>query len=297
MKLQEAEAKVVEELAGIYEDSEAGNIAGLAIEHVSGYERKEWLKGKEIELNATQVEELYRVIERLREHEPIQYIMNKAWFYGMELYVDKNVLIPRPETEELVDWIVKDIKASGLDVFHKSPTEADHTKQLKILDVGTGSGCIPLALKKTMPKAEVWGCDISDGALTVARRNGSQLDIRVDFQSLNFLDPEQQRQLPTVNIIVSNPPYVPMRDKEQMRPNVLQFEPHTALFVGNNDPLIFYKALLQFSKHRLYPNGSLYMEIHEDLGEEVKALFDEENFKTEIKKDMQGKNRMVKAFI
>ena len=295
MKLQEAETMVKGELAGIYEESEAMNIAGLAIEQVSGYERKNWLSGSGVELNPVQLNELNKIIKRLREHEPIQYIMNKAWFYGMELYVDTDVLIPRPETEELVDWIVKDVKASGIDVFYKGFAEADQTTKLKVLDVGTGSGCIALALKKSMPTAEVWGCDMSDGALNVARRNGSVLDIRVDFQSLNFLDVAQQKQLPTVNIVVSNPPYVPMRDKEQMRPNVIQYEPHTALFVENNDPLVFYKALLAFTRHRLHPNGKLYMEIHEDLGDEVKKLFESENFKTEIRKDMQGKDRMVKA--
>ena len=146
-----------------------------------------------------------------------------------------------------------------------------------------------------MPKAEVWGCDVSDDALNIARRNGSELDIRVDFQSLNFLDPVQQKQLPTVDIIVSNPPYIPSKDKEQMRSNVVRYEPHTALFVDDHDPLVFYKALLQFSSHRLHRNGRMYVEIHEDFGKDIQALF-EKYFKTEIRKDMQGKDRMIKAF-
>jgi release factor glutamine methyltransferase len=295
MKLQEAETWIKKDLVGIYDEGEASNIAGLVIEHVSGHERNKWLLVRDVELESAQQENLSHIIQRLREHEPIQYIMHKTWFYGMELYVDKNVLIPRPETEELVDWIVKDVKVSGLDVFQKRMNEADETTKLKILDVGTGSGCIALALKNTMPKAEVWGCDISDSALNVARRNGSQLNIRVDFQSVNFLDVAQQKHLPSVDILVSNPPYVPFKDKEQMRPNVIQYEPHTALFVEDHDPLIFYKALLQFTKHRLHQNGKVYMEIHEDLSEEVSSLFRAENFATEIRKDMQGKNRMVKA--
>ena len=200
--------------------------------------------------------------------------LNKRFFplhtqyrpYGMELYVDKSVLIPRPETEELVDWIVKDIKASGKDVFQKAATDADVTKQLKILDVGTGSGCIALALKKTMPKAEVWGCDVSDEALNVARRNGSDLDVRVDFQGIDFLDEAQRKLLPTVDIIVSNPPYIPATEKEHMNANVTTHEPHTALFVPDNDPLVFYKAIIEFSKKRLYDNGSVYLEIHENWG-------------------------------
>jgi release factor glutamine methyltransferase len=222
--------------------------------------------------------------------------MNKTWFYGMELYVDKNVLIPRPETEELVQWIVDDVKASGKNVFVRKSMEADETKQLKILDVGTGSGCIALALKKIMPKAEVWGCDLSEEALNVARRNGSSLDIRVDFQGVNFLDEAQQKLLPTVDIIVSNPPYVPLKDKDQMHANVVDHEPHTALFVPDDDALIFYKALAQFGKKRLYENGSIYMEIHEGLGQDVVNLFKESGYSNvELKKDMQGKDRMIRV--
>jgi release factor glutamine methyltransferase len=205
------------------------------------------------------------------------------------------VLIPRPETEELVEWIIKDVKASGKDVFKRGQFEADETTQLKILDVGTGSGCIALALKKLMPKAEIWGCDVSDEALAVARRNGSELDIRIDFVGLDFLNEQQQRQLPTVDIIVSNPPYIPLRDKDTMHPNVIDYEPHTALFVPNDEALIFYQALADFGKQHLYANGSIYAEIHEDLAKEVINLFEKENYKVELRKDMQGKDRMIKA--
>ncbi|HEU4901540.1 MAG TPA: HemK/PrmC family methyltransferase, partial [Flavisolibacter sp.] len=171
------------------------------------------------------------------------------------------------------------------------------TTQLKILDIGTGSGCIALALKKAMPKAEVWGCDVSEEALSVARRNGADLNIRVDFQGINFLDFAQQKLLPTFDIIVSNPPYIPLRDKETMRPNVLNHEPHTALFVPNDDALLFYKAIAQFAKKRLYATGVVYVEIHEDLAKDVVTLFNNEGFQhVEVKKDMQGKERMVKAY-
>ena len=213
----------------------------------------------------------------------------------MELYVDKSVLIPRPETEELVDWIVKDIAASGYAVFQNATTDADATRQLQILDIGTGSCCIALALIKTIPKAEVWGCDVSEEALNVARRNGSALDFRVDFQGIDFLDEAQRRYLPTVDIIASNPPYIPLRERATMNPNVVAHEPHTALFVPNNDPLLFYNTIAQFAKKRLYPDGVIYLEIHENLGKEVKSLFESEGYIVEVKKDMQGKNRMVKA--
>jgi release factor glutamine methyltransferase len=296
MKLFEAERYLKDQLKGIYDKQEAGNIAGLAIEHITGLSKTVRVSRKQEGLSTLQLDQLKNDLQRLKNHEPIQYIMNKAWFYGMELYVDENVLIPRPETEELVQWIVDDVKASGKDVFVRKSMEADETTQLKILDVGTGSGCIPLALKKTMPKAEVWGCDVSEEALNVARRNGSSLNIRVEFQGMNFLDHSQQKLLPTVDIIVSNPPYVPLKDKDQMNANVIDFEPHTALFVPDEDPLIFYKDLAGFGKRRLYESGSIYMEIHEEIGNEVVDLFKKYGYNNiELKKDMQGKDRMVKA--
>lgn len=298
MKLFEAEQYIKDQLKKIYEDREALNISDLAIEHITGLSRTQRVFKKQQEISKEQIDQLQRNLERLKLHEPIQYVMNKAWFYGMELYVDKNVLIPRPETEELVQWIVDDVKALGKDVFVRRPMEADETKQLKILDVGTGSGCIALALKKAMPKAEVWGCDLSEEALNVARRNGSALDIRVDFQGMNFLEEAQQKLLPTVDIIVSNPPYVPLKNKEEMNANVVDHEPHTALFVPDNDALVFYKALAEFRKKRLYENGSIYMEIHEGLGQDVVNLFKDSGYSNvELKKDMQGKDRMVKALL
>jgi release factor glutamine methyltransferase len=296
MKMADAERYISGRLQEVYEESEAKNIADLLIEHITSLSKNERLSRNEYEITPEQELAFREDIQRLLKHEPIQYLMNKSWFYGLELFVDPSVLIPRPETEELVEWVINDIKASGLDVFTRDMAGADKTNLLKILDVGTGSGCIALALKKAMPKAEIWGCDMSEEALNVARRNGSALDLRVDFQGLNFLDPEQQRQLPTVNILVSNPPYIPIKDKQLMDRNVVEHEPHLALFVPNDDPLVFYRALAKFGMHRLYENGSIYMEIHEDLGSQVTDLFKEEGyFSVEVKKDMQGKNRMVKV--
>jgi len=296
MKLFEAEQYIKEQLKTIYGEQEASNISDLAIEHITGLSKAQRVSKKQEEISKERAAQLQRDLERLKRHEPIQYVMNKAWFYGMELYVDKNVLIPRPETEELVQWIAEDIKLSGKDVFVRGVRQADETTQLKILDVGTGSGCIALALKKAMPKAEVWGCDVSEEALNVARRNGSSLDIRVDFQGLNFLEEAQQKLLPTVDIIVSNPPYVPLKDKGQMHANVVDHEPHTALFVPDNDALIFYKAISRFGKKRLYENGSIYMEIHEELGQHVVHLFKESGYaQVELRKDMQGKDRLIRA--
>lgn len=296
MKISDAEKYLKEGLSGIYDESESSAIAKMVLEEVTGYDRNLLLLNRQHPLKKDQEERLMAHLQRLQNHEPVQYILQKSWFYGMQLYVDNRVLIPRPETEELVNWIVNDIRKLGLDVFDKGASEADRTRALKILDVGTGSGCIALALKKVMPKAEVWGCDISDEALNVARRNGAELDIRVDFQGINFLDEMRQKMLPSVDIIVSNPPYIPAKDQTTMQPNVLNFEPHTALFVPNDNALLFYEAIAQFAKHRLHENGSIYLEIHEDLGQEVVALFRNSGYKNVVvKKDMQGKDRIVRV--
>jgi release factor glutamine methyltransferase len=296
MKLAAAERYIRNSLESIYPTNEAVIMADMLLEHFTSFSKGDRLMNKEADLTQQQEVAIHKGVERLLKHEPIQYIMNKCWFYGMELFVDPSVLIPRPETEELVAWIINDVRASGYNVFSRGTADADETGLLKILDVGTGSGCIALALKKAMPQAEVWGCDLSEEALNVARRNGSALDIRVDFQGLNFLDQLQQKQLPTVNILVSNPPYIPIRDKDLMNKNVVEHEPHTALFVPNDDPLIFYRALAKFASSRLHENGSIYMEIHEDLGNDVVRLFSDEGYnKIELRKDMQQKNRMVKV--
>jgi len=296
MKLAAAERYIRNSLESIYPTNEAMIMADMLLEHFTSYSKGDRLMNKEADLTQEQEVAIHKGVERLLKHEPIQYIMNKCWFYGMELFVDPSVLIPRPETEELVAWIINDVRSAGYNVFSRGTADADETDLLKILDVGTGSGCIALALKKAMPQAEVWGCDLSEEALNVARRNGSALDIRVDFQGLNFLDQLQQKQLPTVNILVSNPPYIPIRDKDLMNKNVVEHEPHTALFVPDEDPLIFYRALAKFASHRLHENGSIYMEIHEDLGNDVVRLFSDEGYnKIELRKDMQQKNRMVKV--
>ena len=192
-------------------------------------------------------------------------------------------MIPRPETEELVEWIISDCKF---------PIE-----KLSILDIGSGSGCIPIALKRRLGKAEVSSCDISPGALQVAKRNAATLGVDVNFIELDFLDKERREKLPAVDIIVSNPPYIPEMDKKEMRLNVLHHEPDTALFVPNNDALVFYKAIADFGKNYLNKNGIIYTEINENFGEATASMFESEGYSAEIKKDMPGKDRMIKAFI
>jgi len=281
MTIDDARKKIIDEINDIYENSESINIAQLVLEHVTNLPRIDWIKKQQL-LNHTQQKELAGILERLKQHEPVQYILSGAWFAGMKFFVDKNVLIPRPETEEIVDWIVRDCK--------------EEIKHLKILDVGTGSGCIAITLKKKLPDLEMWACDVSDAALTVARLNADRFDTAIDFVGLDFLNQEERKQLPLFDLIVSNPPYVPQRDKDPMKRNVIDYEPHLALFVSNEDPLIFYSAIAEFGKDHLYQGGRIYLEIHEEIGEEVKKIFYEHEYKSvDVKKDMQGKDRMVKV--
>jgi release factor glutamine methyltransferase len=287
MTVQQATQQLLFQLFDIYEEREAKNIANLVMEKVTEWKRIDRIMNKETTLSAGKEKLLTTYISELLNHRPVQYVLNEAWFYGIKLYVNDHVLIPRPETEELVDWIIKDIPGT---------TANSNSKNLQILDVGTGSGCIALALKKQLSFAEVFAIDVSKKALAVADKNSRSLDISVNFIEGDFLNKEDARRLPKVDIISSNPPYIPLGDKVSMLPNVLLHEPHLALFVEDRDPLIFYKALADFSRSHLKPGGSLYVETHEQMATQVKELFIQTGFDmVEIKIDMQGKERMVKA--
>ena len=282
MNIREANTHLISQLRAIYEESEAENISDWVLEHITGKKRTDRIMNKEKPLNPEQSSQLNQYLDRLLQHEPVQYVLNEAWFCGLKFYVDKKVLIPRPETEELVEWIISDCKF---------PIDT-----LSILDIGSGSGCIPIALKKRLGKAEVWSCDISPEALRVANQNATTLGINVKFIELDFLNETKREKLPSFDIIVSNPPYIPVKDKDTMRLNVLNHEPAKALFVPDNDELVFYKAIASFGKNHLTENGVIYTEINESLGEATSAMFQTNGYKTEIRKDMQGKERMLKAF-
>ncbi|MBL7738090.1 MAG: peptide chain release factor N(5)-glutamine methyltransferase [Chitinophagaceae bacterium] len=282
MTILQASIRVTNELKSIYEEGEASAISDWIIEYLTGIKRTDRSFHREKSLSHEQEARLEEITQRLMTHEPIQYVLNEAWFCGLKFYVDKNVLIPRPETEELVEWVIANCKF---------PVD-----KLSILDIGSGSGCIPIALKRKLRKAEVQSCDVSPAALDVAKENAAALGVDVHFFLLDFLNAGQRNTLPSFDIIISNPPYVPEKDKAQMQHNVLNFEPHTALFVPDNDALIFYKAIAEFGKTHLRENGTIYMEIHEGAGETVSGLFISNGYRVELKKDMQGKERMIRAF-
>ncbi len=282
MTVQEATYFLRSQLSGFYSESEASAITRLVIEKVAMPKKPGRLPDKNDVLGDAEAQQLQEFSQRLQHHEPVQYVLNEAWFCGLRFYVDKNVLIPRPETDELVEWVISNCRF---------PIGAP-----LILDIGTGSGCIPVALKKRIRKAEVWSCDVSESALAVAKRNAEHLGIEVHLQHLDFLDERNWPAFPLFDLIVSNPPYVPNNDKIEMQPNVLNFEPHIALFVPDNDPLLFYRAIAKFGHSHLKPDGNIFLEIHETLGEAATALFRAAGYQTGIKKDMQGKERMLKAF-
>ena len=283
MTMQEATYFLLNTLKPVYGEGEAASMTDWVMEHLTGSKKTERMLYKNEAITAKEEATLEEYSNRLLAHEPVQYVLNEAWFCGLKFYVDKNVLIPRPETEELVEWVIANCKFP--------------ITELTIIDIGTGSGCIPVSLKRRVRKADVWACDISHEALEVARKNAATLGADVRFLELDFLDLSKKTAFPQADIIISNPPYIPLATKETMHKNVLEHEPHTALFVADNDPLVFYKALASFGKEKLKPGGAVYMEINEELGSETLAVFNDAGYHTELKKDMQGKDRMIKAML
>ena len=282
MTIQQARQQLLFQLFHLYGEREAGNIADLVMEHLTEWSKIDRVINKATTLSLPRQQLFEQYMAELAEHKPVQYVIKEAWFAGMKFYVDSSVLIPRPETEEVVNWVVTDLRLPIAD--------------LKILDVGTGSGCIPVALKKKLADAIIYACDISEAALQVARKNAVDHNAAVAFICCDFLNKQERNNLPAVDVIVSNPPYIPANEQSLIPENVIRHEPHLALFVSDDDPLQFYTAIADFAKQHLNKNGCVYVEIHEDLAIAVKALFSRKGFKKiEIKKDMQGKERMVKA--
>lgn len=283
MTIQLAYKQLLAQLYEIYESREAGNIADWVIEHVTGQQKIDRIVYKDLPVSAAQQTQLIKIAAELLYHRPVQYVLGEAWFMDMKLAVNEHVLIPRPETEELVEWMVNDIKKSG-------------SKKVSLIDIGTGSGCIPIAVKKKIPDSAVFAVDVSGEALQVAKLNRIQQKVAVDFLQLDFLCENEWNRLGKYDIIVSNPPYIKESEKTEINDNVLKYEPHLALFVPDEDALLFYKAIAKFSRKHLEAGGSVYVEINEALGKNVAEVFEQNGFSNIIlKKDLQGKDRMVRA--
>jgi len=302
MLLKEIKDIFHKELDELYPKEEIDSFFYSCIEHYLKLER--FILAIQPGLTLTKEEEqpLFEVLAHLKLEKPLQYILGTAHFMDLELQVNENVLIPRPETEELVQWILDDFQKEGqfkLDAERSrsviSTPLNDHS--LKILDIGTGSGCIAIALAKNLPDAKIYALDVSEEALEVAKKNAKSNGVNIGFMHQDIFNPELELESELhFDIIVSNPPYVRELEKKEINKNVKDFEPDTALFVSDEDPLVFYKAIMDFSENNLNENGSLYFEINQYLGEETKALFNTRNFsEIELRKDIFGNDRMLKA--
>jgi len=270
-------------LESIYEKREAENIADWIFENVTGLKKWE-RRNNESDLDGDQLLQVNKFLEELLQHKPVQYVLNEAWFYRRKFYVNEHVLIPRPETEELVEWICDDVRNKNFG-----------TTDISIIDIGTGSACIPISLNLELANTAVTAVDVSESALAVAQKNADELQTKIFFKKINFLDENTWKELGVYDIIVSNPPYIPLAEKQILAKNVTEFEPAIALFVENENPYIFYERIAEFSKLHLKENGKIYVEVHEEYAKNVENIFENAGFISTIKKDIYGKERMICA--
>ncbi|MEM8506816.1 MAG: peptide chain release factor N(5)-glutamine methyltransferase [Bacteroidota bacterium] len=281
MLLAEIKRIFHQELDALYPDTEVDAFFYRMLEHYTCFERFVLVVQPEVTLSKEEEQPFFEGLSRLKKEEPLQYILGQVLFKDINLLVNKHVLIPRPETEELVDWVLEEWDATSL----VSPV---------VLDIGTGSGCIAIALSKALPKAKVFASDISKKALDVAEKNARLNAVDIIFVRSDILKP-QAIPMGEFDIIVSNPPYVRESEKREIWNNVKKYEPELALFVPDKDPLLYYKAIAAFAHNYLKTGGSLFLEINQYLGKETVAMLETLNFGgVELKKDIFGKNRMIK---
>ncbi len=279
MFLKEFRNHFNKELSSIFPQTEIDSFFYHLMEKKLGLQRIDLALNHAISLSDDNFQYFYNALARLKAQEPIQYILGETEFLGLPFKVTKDTLIPRPETEELVSWIL---------------TEFNSTNQnLTILDIGTGSGCIAISLAKNLPNAKISAIDISFKAIHIAKQNAARNDVHIDFMELDILSKNQLHQ--KFDIIVSNPPYVREIEKHEMHANVLQNEPPLALFVSDEQPLFFYEKIADLAKEQLKKEGSLFFEINQYLGNETIKMLNEKGFKTELRKDIFGNDRMTKS--
>ena len=277
MLAKEYRNNFIEKLTPIYDVLEAESFFYIILEDFHQMKRIDLALNPTFEFSDSEVEKWTSVLEQLENQIPIQYILGNAHFYGLEFEVNENTLIPRPETEELVEWIIQ---------------QNEFSNEIKILDIGTGSGCIAISLAKNLPNAKVFAIDVSEKALETAKRNASKNNVEVTFLLKNILETEDLEQ--HFDIVVSNPPYVRNLEKVEIKKNVLEFEPHLALFVEDNDALVFYRKISELAQKNLSDNGQLYFEINQYLGSEMIDLLELKNFQNiELRKDIYYNDRMI----
>lgn len=274
-------------LADIYDAQETESITLMVLTEILNSSKAIIKAFPEKELTLTQQEEANNILTQLKTGKPLQYALGYTEFYGLKFLVNPSTLIPRPETEELVQWVLGSVTGAGMP-----------GSELSILDIGTGSGCIAISLKKNLPHAQVSAIDISAEALQTAKQNATLNEVEVTFIETDILS-LQTNHTPLAthySLLISNPPYVTLADKKQMHPNVTDFEPHTALFVPEDEPLLFYKAIADFAVNSLTENGLLFLEINESLGKETVELLESKGFRDiELRQDMSSRDRMIKA--
>jgi len=279
MTYREAEQRLASDLQLIYSNRESGQLASWVMEKITGLQRVDRLLQKNHPLTAEQKEHWVAINARMLQHEPIQYVLNEAPFMGLLLEVNQHTLIPRPETEELVSWVLEDHPENNI----------------RVLDAGTGSGCIAMALKQQQLSWEITAGDLSLEALQVAAKNAARYQFHIHFAEMDMLNPQDPGWGGKYQVIVSNPPYIPHKDKVSMEAHVTAYEPSTALFVPDENPLLFYKALVAAAPLHLEKGGWLYIEINEGLGDATLQLFQNVEWQAELRKDFQGNNRMIRA--
>lgn len=279
MKLKAQKELFLETLEKDYPVEEVLSFFFLLTEAFLGVRRLDLALDPDLEIEPANISRFEDALARLKNHEPIQYIIGETEFFGLTFSVDNNVLVPRPETEELVEWVLEDF--------------ALEEKPLKILDIGTGSGCIAISLARHLPKAKVSAMDISEKALEIAKANANNNEVEISFIQQDILKTETLSG--HWDVIVSNPPYVRELEKKKMQRNVLDHEPETALYVKDQDPLLFYNKITKLAKKALYPKAKLYFEINQYLAEETKTMMQEQGFSCEKRKDLFGNFRMLKG--
>ncbi|MFV8323187.1 peptide chain release factor N(5)-glutamine methyltransferase [Flavobacterium sp. LB3P21] len=284
-KIKEYRTQFIQELTPIYDAGEAESFFYLILEEKHQLKRIDLALHPDLVFSEEEIVVWNSILEQLKLEIPVQYLLGKTSFYGLDFEVNENVLIPRPETEELVEWILESQKSNP-------ETSGESLKDLKILDIGTGSGCIAISLAKNLPNATVFAIDVSEKALATAKTNAENNSVNVTFINQNILETQDLEQ--QFDIIVSNPPYVRNLEKEEIKKNVLDNEPHLALFVADDDALIFYKKIAELAQKNLSENGQLYFEINQYLGKEMVDFLEKMNFKNiELRKDIYGNDRML----
>lgn len=280
MRIKDYKATFIQELIAWYDEKEIESFFYLVLENIHNLRRIDLALRPELEMNTIQYLRWEAILIDLKKQKPIQYILGETEFFGMTFFVNEYVLIPRPETEELV----------ALVLTYRTSTE------MKILDIGTGSGCIPIALKKNWPEAQMFAIEVSEDALGVANRNAEFNKTKVTFELRNILETEDLGQ--EFDFIISNPPYVRKLEKKEIKANVLEYEPHLALFVEDDNALLFYRKIAELALKRLKVNGKLFFEINQYLGNETVGMLKELQFRNvQLIKDLYGNDRIIVALL